>query len=149
MIRKELKYNGNKVRKGIILSILFFSFMFLFSGNVFAASFAYDDFNWDTFAEENKAYWEGICENTKENENCKSKILKYQKRFYVKLYKSLAKYQKKGVNIHDDVILETVFFDMSPSTFADSDHNEEYVKEWKYIGDFRNRDRKYSHFIAG
>ena len=149
MIRKELKYNGNKVRKGIILSILFFSFMFLFSGNVFAASFAYDDFNWDTFAEENKAYWEGMCENTEENENCKSKILKYQKRFYVKLYKSLAKYQKKGVNIHDDVILETVFFDMSPSTFADSDHNEEYVEEWNsstgaYVIDDDENDINYN-----
>lgn len=92
-----------------------------------SANFLYEDFDWDTFAEQNKSFWSAYCENSTD-ENCEDEVLKAQEKFYKKLYKTLAKYQKKGLFINDNIILETVFIDMSPSTFADD--GNEYKTEW-------------------
>lgn len=96
-----------------------------------SAGFRYSEFDWDNFAEQNKTYWEGYCIDKPEEEqkDCKNEILKSQKKFYKKLYKILAKYDKKGIYIIDNVIIETVFFELTPSSF--SDDGSEYKSEWE------------------
>ncbi len=123
------------LRKGPILTLLFV--IALFSVTVFtsddsnAANFKYSEFDWETFAEENKTYWEGYCQEgtEEEQEDCNNEILKSQEKFYKKLYKILAKYEKQGLFINDNIILETVFFELTPSTFSDT--GEEYKTEWE------------------
>ena len=133
-----MKKNQHKkkmlLRKGPILTALFV--IALFSVTVFtsneskAANFKYSEFDWETFAEENKTYWEGYCQEgtEEEQEDCNNEILKSQEKFYKKLYKILAKYENQGLFINDNIILETVFFEMTPSSFSDS--VEEYKTEW-------------------
>ena len=121
---------GMLLHKGIIYCT-FFAMIFFFNVLTSSAySFKFSEFDWDSFYEANKSYWEKDCEDEKE---CDYTILKAQKKFYKKFYKALAKYEKKGVFIPgtieyeyvDDLVLETVFFEMSPSEF--SDQGEEYV----------------------
>ncbi len=122
-IRKLLQ-RGKKIIS--LFAIALFSVIVL-PINSDSANFRYADFDWDTFAEQNKSFWSAYCEND-EDPNCEDEVLKAQEKFYKKLYKTLAKYQKKGLFIDDKIILETVFIDMSPSTF--SDNGEEYKAEW-------------------
>lgn len=117
----------------IFLAITLFSVILISSWNIEAASFRYSDFDWDKFANEKKNYWESICRKDLVDENgvedCTNKILKSQKKFYVKLYKLLAKYQeKKQLYINDNVILETVFYNLIPSQL--SDDSNEYNEDW-------------------
>ena len=74
----------------------------------------YSEFDWDSFYEKNKGYWSSLCEDP-EDEECIDGIVNNQKNFYTKLYKMLTKYQKKGLYIIDDIILETVFFELLPT----------------------------------
>ncbi len=108
--------------------IAFFSIMILFPNNTDGANFKYSEFNWEEFSKQNKTYWDSYCINSKD-ENCEDKILKSQKKFYTKLYKLLAKYESRGLFIDDNIILETVFIDMTPSSFADD--GAEYQQEWE------------------
>lgn len=121
---KKLLRKGKKIVS--LFAIALFS-VIAFNSTIDSANFRYEDFDWDTFAEQNKSFWSAYCENS-DDEKCEDEILKAQKKFYKKLYKILAKYEKKGLFINDNVILETVFIDMSPSTF--SDDGAEYNAEW-------------------
>ena len=129
MKTKDLKNNmllqkGKKIIS--LFAIALFSVIVL-PMNPESANFRYADFDWDTFAEQNKSFWSAYCEND-DDPKCEDKVLKAQKKFYKKLYKILSKYEKKGLFINDNIILETVFIDMSPSTF--SDDGDEYKAEW-------------------
>lgn len=108
--------------------ITLFSVMMIYPIETTSANFKYSEFNWDEFAKANKTYWDSYCLNSND-ENCEDKILKSQKKFYVKLYKLLAKYENKGLFINDNIILETVFIDMTPSSFADD--GKEYMDDWE------------------
>ncbi|HPZ23603.1 MAG TPA: M23 family metallopeptidase [Bacilli bacterium] len=101
----------------MLLVLTFFLFICAFPSNVKAASFEYSEFDWDSFAEENKTYWDGYCKDVADDQKatCQSEVLKAQKHFYKKLYKILTKYEEKGLFIYDDVIIETVFFELTPS----------------------------------
>lgn len=121
LLQNSLKYMA-------VFAIALFSVMVMFSEKSLAAEFAYKDFNWDEFLEKNKAYWDGYCVTTEDKDDCSKTIIKSQKKFYTKLYKLLAKYEAKGIHIDDNIILETVFFEMSPSGFSDS--GEEYKETW-------------------
>ncbi|MCX4365230.1 MAG: M23 family metallopeptidase [Bacilli bacterium] len=120
----KLLQRGKKILS--LFAIALFSVVVL-PVNSNSANFRYEDFDWDTFAEQNKSFWSAYCEHD-DDPKCEDKVLKAQEKFYKKLYKTLAKYEKKGLFINDNIILQTVFIDMSPSTF--SDDGEEYKAEW-------------------
>lgn len=115
--------------------ILMFSFIVLFFVCVLhplqisSASFQYQDFDWDTFKDANKEYWSGYCKDAEDKSTCEDLILKQQEKFYKKLYKLLAKYQEEGLYINDNIIIETVFIDMTPSDLTDT--GEEYKASWR------------------
>ena len=94
-----------------------------------AAEFNYSDFDFDTYFKEKGNYWTLTCNG---DEKCIDKIIKNQRKFYTKLYKILSKYAKKGIipedSFVDSLILETVFVNMDPGTFADN--AEEYGERW-------------------
>ena len=112
--------------KRIFLTITLFSVLVITTDDVWAANFKYSEFNFEEFANNNREYWEGFCQD---DEDCQNEILKSQEKFYKKLYKILAKYEAKGLYINDNILLETIFFEMTPSTFADNP--EEYRDEWQ------------------
>lgn len=104
------------------LVIFFLITFFAFNLTVLAADFNYADFDFDTFAEENKTYWTTACINqinSKDQEQCVEEILSNQKQYYTRLYKLLAKYQKKGYFIDDNIIIMTTFYDLTPDLFGD------------------------------
>lgn len=113
------------MKKRLFKVILIASFLFItfFSVNVstYAASFAYADFKWEEFADQNKNLWTSACK--KDDEDCIDSILANQKKFYVQLYKLLAKYERKGYKIDDNIIIATVYFGLSPNDFADPEFN--------------------------
>ena len=99
---------------------MFFVFLiiFLLSPNKVFASFNYSDFDYNEFVEQTKDYWTSYCPNGEQD--CIDQIIKTQEKFYTKLYKLLAKYQKRNLVIDDAIILATVFFEYSPSDFNDT-----------------------------
>ncbi|MDD4705968.1 MAG: M23 family metallopeptidase [Bacilli bacterium] len=105
--------------------ILFFLITyFLFTISVKAASFNYADFDFDKFAEENLGYWTDQCaEGGESNQKCKEKIISKQKKYYIRLYKILAAYQKKGITIDDNIIITTTFYGLTPDLLNDDGTN--------------------------
>ena len=101
----------------------------LINSNVYAASFNYSDFDFDEYFKEKGDYWTQGCNGDKD---CIDEIIKKQKKFYTKLYKTLAKYANKGIiaqdSYVDNIILETVFINMTPGMFTDD--AEEYKEMW-------------------
>lgn len=117
------------LNKGIKYCTFFVIAFFIAASTTFAYDFKYSEFNWDDFYEKNKTFWEDLCrrEDGGVDNKCELTVLKAQEKFYKKFYKALAKYEKKGIFIPgtkeyeyiDDIILETVFFEINPSLFAD------------------------------
>ena len=128
-------------KKGLIafFAIALFSVLLINPIKTSSASFEYKDFNWEEFAEANKSYWDGYCsdkEVEEEKEECQDEVLKSQEKFYKKFYKIMAKAEEKGkfknkeeAVIVENIILETVFYELSPSTF--SDDGAEYKETWE------------------
>ena len=78
----------------MIIPLSFFLVIFFgFSINTDAAYFKYKDFNWEEFAKDNENYWGRYCD--KDDTKCKNSIISTQKKFYTRLYKILASYEKK------------------------------------------------------
>lgn len=128
---KTQSSNINRIFKKMILIISIFLISFFANSSVNAAYFKYSDFNWDEFAEKNKKYWLTDCESSDKQKKCEDKILKQQKKFYTKLYKLLAKFEKKGVvGLNDNVILATVFFEIPFGYVVDNDgeNKDDYGK---------------------
>ncbi len=92
----------------------------LIKNPVNAASFNYSDFDFDEYFKEKNNYWTNSCGDDK---NCIDKIVKSQKKFYTKLYKLLAEYANKGIiaqdSFVDNIILETVFINLTPGMLSD------------------------------
>lgn len=142
--------NKNKkmlLHKGIMICTFFAMTLFLTLTTiqrVDAYSFKFSEFNWESFYEKNKEFWLQGCitPEGETDDKCEYQILRYQKNFYTKLYKLLARYEQQGVlkpdsplkadreayEYVDDIILETVFYEMTPSQFADNP--EEYVETY-------------------
>lgn len=121
-----------KLLKMGILLIPFFLIVFFSSiRSVSAAYFRYADFDFDVFAKQNLGYWTYVCSDNSTSESelkeCQEKILASQKKFYVRLYKLLAKYQAKGMYIDDKIIIMTSFFELDPDMFADDPSNYQDV----------------------
>ncbi len=141
---KSQKNNNNKKGKLFTFFVIAIFSLFLVPDNVLAANFKYSEFNWDKFYESRKSFWEAPCkdENGEVDAKCSYEVLKAQKKFYTKFYKMLAKYDNKGLHINDDIILETVFYEMNPSQFADS--GKEYVENYYESGkDLTNKKGLY------
>lgn len=111
---------------------LFLVLITLFSiNNVDASSFAYAAFDWDKFYKENVGYWTDYCKSYSgsiSTDDCIDIVLNGKKEYYIKLYKLLAKFEKKGYKLDDNIILATTFFDLTPDTFTEIP--EEYKKEY-------------------
>lgn len=108
-----------KINNYCLIKLLIIALFAVLPFNVFAANFKYSEFNWEEFSKSNANYWENYCK--KDDDKCESKILKSQEKFYKKLYSILAKYESNGILIDDNIILETVFLDLSPSSFSNLD----------------------------
>lgn len=123
---KKVKNNKMLLLKNIgkvLLAITLFSVIIYVPERVHGAAFEYKDFDWDKFQEKRNYFWDGQC---KEGDTaCKNKVLESQKKFYKKLYKALAAYDKKNgkdgqrLHIDDNIILETVFFELTHDVFKD------------------------------
>ena len=74
------KQNNNINKKGKIFTFFVVVIFSIFIGvdSVFAAKFKYSEFNWDTFYESRKSFWEAPCkdENGKVDHVCSYEILK-------------------------------------------------------------------------
>lgn len=137
------------MKKVLFKSLLIISFLLItfFSIKIDsnAASFAYADFNWEEFLKQHKNYWVGGCE--KDDEECVDRVLKTKEKFYKRLYSLLADYERKGYKIDDNIIIETVFFGLTPDSFADEGtHKNEYdsqLHEYGYEIDESEKKQKY------
>lgn len=128
----------NKSIPFLIKMILCIS-LFLIFNNVKADGYNYASFNWDEFAEKYKNYWSGTCEKEENSEKCVEQTLKSQKKFYTKLYKMLAKYERSGLYIKDEIIIATIYFGLNADSFRDDNY---YYKRWfdKISFDFDNEN---------
>ena len=107
----------------LVLSFLLITF-FSIKINSYAASFAYSDFNWDELLKQNKNFWTSTCKE--DDEECVDKVLETKERFYTRLYEILDKVQAKYGYINDNIIIATVFYELTPDSFADPDEYNNY-----------------------
>lgn len=122
-----LKFLNNfKLSKKMIFFISVFLIAFFnINFSVNAANFKYKDFDFDEFAKNNLGFWTNSCSSKYEQEDiehCTEEILESQRQFYTRLYKILAKYERKGVKFNsntDNIIIATVFYDISVDMFTD------------------------------
>lgn len=116
------------ILKTMIIPLSFFLVIFFgFSINTDAAYFKYKDFNWEEFAKDNENYWGRYCD--KDDTKCKNSIISTQKKFYTRLYKILASYEKNGLFIDDLPIILTVYYGYMPDRFNDKGYLGEYFYE--------------------
>ena len=122
---------NERLLRGIVLKVICILITFFsLNLNIQAASFAYKDFDWNEFYEENKSYWSSYCASgNMDEEECEEILLSGKKEFYTRMYKLLAKYEKKGYKLDDNIILATAFYGLTPDTFTDIP--EEYKKHYR------------------
>lgn len=123
------KTNNSLLKRMILIVSVFLISFFSLKVNTGAASFKYSDFDFDEFAKLNKGYWTRDCAGDTDEENCNEKMLESQREFYTRLYKILAKYERKGVKFNENsdlIIIATVYFNLSLDLF--SDNGEKYKK---------------------
>lgn len=125
MIKKGILKQS--LMKVILVLIAFFSLNI----KVDAANFAYNAFDWDKFYEENVGYWTDFCKTNSGDislEDCLEVTLSGKKEYYVRLYKLLSKYERKGYKLDDNILLVTSFYYLTPDSF--SDLPEEYLRDY-------------------
>lgn len=124
---KNKKMNKMLLLKNIgkvLLAITLFSVIVYVPNKVYGAGFEYKDFDWDQFQAKRNYFWDGECSDG--DTECKNSVLESQKKFYTKLYKALAAYDRKigkdgqRLHINDNIILETIFFELTHEVFEDS-----------------------------
>ena len=108
---KKVKTNKMLLLKNIgkvLLAITLFSVIIYVPNKAQGASFEYKDFDWDKFQQNRNTFWDGYC---KEGDTaCLNKVLESQKKYYTKLYKTLAAYDRKTdkdgnrLHINDNII---------------------------------------------
>ena len=131
----------NIISKNHLTMILVLLTLILFiPTNVVAEEQDYASFDWDEFYEQNHDYWSSFCEEEEmDAEECKNAIMKPMKSFYTKLYKILAKYQNKGLYINDEIIVETVFFEVLPGYGATPSEISKYNDLYSVFGETNSR----------
>ncbi len=132
-------------RWAIVACLLITFFCISITAN--ASSFAYSDFNWEEFLEQNKNYWVQVCET--DDKECQDEILKTKEKFYKRLYSLLTKFENKGYKINDNIIIETVFYGLTPDTFRDEGTlKDEYVGQIHKYGYKVDEGNKKESYIA-
>lgn len=115
----EANLNKKQLIRSITIILLFLVAFFI--GNIHSQAL-YESFDFDSYAKRNYGYWSSECENDVKSSNveaCVEKTIASQRKFYTTLYKLLAKYEKKGLIINDNIIIATVWYQLTPATFAD------------------------------
>lgn len=82
--------------------------------------YSYSEFDWDTFYQERKLWWGDTClkDNGEIPDWCDD-VFKSEKEFYTRFYKLLAKMDKEGLSIIDEVLLQVIFYGMMPEGMTD------------------------------
>src|SRR5574344_971206 len=117
----EANLNKKQLIRSITIILLFLVAFFI--GNIHSQAL-YESFDFDSYAKRNYGYWSSECENDVKSSNveaCVEKTIASQRKFYTTLYKLLAKYEKKGLIINDNLIIATVLYQLTPDTFENYD----------------------------
>ena len=123
---KKVRTNKMLLLKNIgkvLLAITLFSVIVYVPNKAQGASFEYKDFDWDKFQQNRNTFWDGYCKT--DDTECKNKVLESQKKYYTKLYKTLAAYDNKTdkdgnrLHINDNILTETAFFELTHDVFKD------------------------------
>ena len=122
----------NKNHLTMILVLLTLLVIMPFKANALVDD--YTKYNWDDFYAANKTYWNRFCDENQDGE-CEPTMIKYMKLFYNKLYKMLVKYQDKGLHIIDDIIIETVFFEVYPNYTTKANETSKYNGYYSVFGE--------------
>ena len=131
-ILKPFKLLNNKNHLTMILVLL--TLLVIFPMKTDAKMSDYSRFDWDKYYETNKFMWGENCKKEDQDDagNCKEDmILLGQKKYFVRLYKLLAKYQKKGLIISDDLIITTTYIGLSIEQTGNEPGDVDY-KEYYY-----------------
>ena len=128
----ELFYKvNNKNHVSMILVLL--TLLLIIPVKINAKMADYSKFDWDNYYENNKYIFGQTCSNadTDENGYCKEDtLLMGQKKFFVRTYKILAKYQNKGLVISDDLVITTALFGLAGEQTGNEIGNEEYKRSY-------------------
>lgn len=116
---KKVIKNIINLRKKMVFAI---SLFLICTSCVNATGYNYSSFNWDDYAERYSSYWTNTCDDD-ESGKCIERVLNTQKQFYNKLYKMLAKYERQGLYVRDEVIVGTIYFGLTPDSFRDDNAN--------------------------
>lgn len=128
--------------KSIFVIMLLLVTFFSVTKNTYSASFAYKDFKWEEFYNQNKNFWVDSC--SEDDSECIDEVLASKKRFYTRLYELLASVPSSYGYIDDNYIIATVFYGLDPDSFKDPvegednpynlDDAEDSTTKDKYIG---------------
>ena len=131
-ILNTIRKINNKNHLTMILVLL--TLLVIIPSNVFAKMSDYSKFDWDKFYESNKYMFGETCmgDDVNPDGTCKEDtLLKGQKKFFVRTYSILAKYQKKGLVMSDDLILTTALYGLSAEQSGNEQGDIAY-KEYYY-----------------
>lgn len=132
-ILNTIRKMNNKNHLTMILVLL--TLLIILPTNVLGKMSDYSKFDWDKFYENNKFMFGEMCleEDRDEDGTCvEDSLLKGQKRFFVRTYKLLAKYQKKGLIISDDLVLTTALYGLAAEHTGNAPGDEEYKDFFYY-----------------
>ena len=122
----------NKNHLTMILVLL--TLLLIMPSNTFAKMSDYSKFDWDKYYESNKFMFGELCleEDANEDGSCKEdSLLMGQKKFFVRMYKILAKYQKKGLVISDYLVITTALIGLAGEQTGNREGDEKY-KDYYY-----------------
>ena len=144
-MKKVTKESLMLLLKGVLVIALFSVIVInMYFEPVYAATKDYSTFDFDKLKEDNLENWTEYCKNSYNEqgnakvEECVESLSDTLESFYKKLYKLLSKYQEKGLDINDQVILWTVFFGQfatpttgnSPYIVNNNNNKQPFYKNW-------------------
>ncbi len=144
-MKKVTKKGLMLLLKGVLVIALFSVIVFnMYSEAAYAEGKDYSTFDFDKLKEQNLDNWTEYCKNSYNEQGqskvdeCVESLSDTLEKFYKKLYKLLSKYQDKGLDINDQVILWTVFFGQfltpttgnSPYKVNDNNSDSKFFNQW-------------------
>ncbi len=111
-MKKVTKKSLMLLLKGVLVIALFSVIVFnMYAESVSAITKDYSTFDFEKLKEANLENWTNYCQNSYNEQgeeavaDCVEKLSDTLEAFYNKLYKLLSKYQDKGLDINDQVML--------------------------------------------
>ena len=144
-MKKVTKKGLMLLLKGVLVIALFSVIVFnMYAESVVAKDKDYSTFDFAKLKEANLENWTNYCKNSYNDQGdekvseCVDTLSNTLEKFYNKLYKLLAKYQVKDLEINDQVILWTVFFGQfgtpttgnSPFIFNNNNTKSNMYQQW-------------------